>query len=274
VAVRERETASREIVVVREVRRWSIHGLAVLAAAALWAYLRRVRAETAQREAARAQLEHEVQARTEDLRALAANLQTMQEDERALLSRELHDELGGLLTAAKLDLARAARAADLAQSAERIGQAGRRIDEVVGVKRRIIEDLRPTALEHLGLRTSLEQLCRDVAKRLEIEVVARLDDVALPAPAQIAVYRLVQEALTNIQKYARAKRVDVTLTRERSDVQLVVQDNGQGFDTSGLRVARHGLAGMRYRVEALGGRLAIRSSPGEGTRIEAHLPSA
>jgi signal transduction histidine kinase len=274
VGAQQREASLRSIFRALELRRWTVHGLALVAALALLGYLQRMWAEAQARESARSLLEREVEARTVDLRALAANLQTMQEDERARLSRELHDELGGLLTAAKLDLARATRAADMTQAAERIAQAGRRIDEVVGVKRRIIEDLRPTALEHLGLAKALELLSREAGQRLGIPVTTRVDDVVLTADGQITVYRLVQEALTNIQKYAKAKRVDVAVVARGAQVEVAVEDDGKGFDIQDVRVGRHGLAGMRYRVEALGGRLQVRSAPGQGTRIAVSLPVA
>jgi signal transduction histidine kinase len=273
IGAQQRETARRAIDRSVELQRWAIHALTVCVALGLLAYMRRMAAEVRSREAERAALEQEVRARTADLRALAAYLQTVQERERERLSRELHDELGGLLTAAKLDLARAARATGPQQAAERLAQAGRRIEEVVGVKRRIIEDLRPSALEHLGLAKSLEILCRDVGKRLDLAVRTRIDDVTLTPEAQITVYRLVQEALNNVQKYARARHIEVTLTAREQAVDICVADDGEGFDaTRSPRVGRHGLAGMRYRVEALDGQLSIRSAPGQGTRIEATLP--
>ena len=255
-----------------QLRRWTINALAVLSALAAVAYVRKLANEARTNADARQRLEVEVQARTADLRELASNLQTVQEVERARLSRELHDELGGLLTAAKFDLVRLRNARDPAQVAERLLQASRRLDDVVAIKRRIIEDLRPSALQHLGLKKALELLCREVAERLGTPVLARLDEVELSDEAELTVYRLVQEALTNVQKYAGADQVAVALAAGSDRLTVSIEDNGAGFDVQASRVARHGLAGMRHRVESFGGQLQLDSAPGRGTRITASLP--
>ncbi len=256
------------------VRRWTINLLALVSGVAVLAYLRKLANDARTDADARNRLEAEVLARTADLRQLASNLQTVQEAERARLSRELHDELGGLLTAAKFDLVRLRNARDPAQVADRLQQANRRLDDVVAIKRRIIEDLRPSALQHLGLGKALELLRADVSERLGVPVQTRLDDVELLDDAELTVYRLVQEALTNAQKYARADRLGVVLSASPGTDELVVsiEDNGAGFDVHAARVARHGLAGMRHRVESLGGSLHLDSAPDRGTRIVATLP--
>ncbi len=255
-----------------ELRRWTINGLAVLSALAAVAYVRKLANEARTNADARQRLEAEVRARTADLRELASNLQTVQEVERARLSRELHDELGGLLTAAKFDLVRLRNAREPAQVAERLQQASRRLDEVVAIKRRIIEDLRPSALQHLGMKKALELLCNEVAERLGVPLQAQLDEVELSDEAELTIYRLVQEALTNVQKYARASQVAVALTAGTQQLTVRIEDNGAGFDVQASRVARHGLAGMRHRVESFGGQLELDSAPGRGTRITATLP--
>lgn len=256
-----------------ELRRWALHTLTLLTALAAMAYARKLVSEVREREQERARLEAEVQARTADLRELAAHLQTVQERERARLSRELHDEIGGLLTAAKLDLTRLRSLRDPTELPARARQVGQRIDEIVAIKRRIIEGLRPSTLEHLGLRAALELLCREVGERLGTPVHTQIDDAELSDDAEITAYRVVQEALTNVQKYAGAQHVQVRLGVEQGRVELTVQDDGAGFDMRASRVNRHGLAGMRYRVEALGGTLRLDSAPGRGTRVSATLPA-
>lgn len=255
-------------------RRWTVNLLAVVSGIAALGYIHKLRNETRLQVQARARLEEEVQARTADLRELASNLQTVQEEERARLSRELHDELGGLLTAAKFDLVRLRNAREPEQQAERLQQIGRRLDDVVAIKRRIIEDLRPSSLQHLGLRKALELLCSEVSERLGTPVLTRLDNVELRDDAELTVFRLVQEALTNVQKYARADHVGVMLVSTADQITVSIEDNGAGFDVLASRVARHGLAGMRHRVESFGGRLELDSAPGRGTRVTASLPMA
>ena len=149
------------------------------------------------------------------------------------------------------------------------------LDSVIALKRRIIEDLRPSSLSNLGLVAALEIQLREFAGRSEIKVVNRLEPVDVSPTAELTIYRLVQEALTNVVKYAKATEVVVTLDTPSEGGALVsVRDNGVGFDTDAPRLQRHGLIGMRYRVEAEGGTMRLSSKPGEGTLIEATLPPA
>jgi signal transduction histidine kinase len=228
-------------------------------------------------QAERDRLEDEVRNRTADLTELARHLQTAREDERQRLARELHDELGALLTAAKLDAARIKpRLANLAPEAtERLAHLTATLNSGIALKRRIIEDLRPSSLSNLGLVAALEILLREFATRSEIKVVDDLAPVSVSDAAQLTIYRLVQEALTNVVKYAKASEVSVTLQPSGDGGAVIsVRDNGVGFDTSQPKLARHGLIGMRYRVEADGGTMRLESSPGRGTLIEATLPQA
>jgi signal transduction histidine kinase len=225
----------------------------------------------------RDKLEQQVAHRTHELTVLATHLQTVREDERSRLARELHDELGGLLTAAKLDVARIKNrlvAAGTPDMAERIGHLVKTLDAGIALKRRIIEDLRPSSLSNLGLKPALQILCSEFAKRSEIEVVTQLDDVPLAEDTALSVYRLVQEALTNVAKYARAHRVEVELHAYDGKAVVTVADDGCGFDFDRQRSAGHGLAGMRFRVHSGGGTMTLRSAVGHGTRIVAALPLA
>jgi signal transduction histidine kinase len=226
-------------------------------------------------QAERDHLETEVARRTGDLTELAGHLQTTREDERARLARELHDELGALLTAAKLDAARLKRSlGPISPEAEaRLQHLNDTINHGIGLKRRIIEDLRPSSLSNLGLVSALEIQAREFAQRLEVEVVPEFEHVTLDDSAQITIYRLVQEALTNIAKYAGAKRVRIEFRRDGERAYVSVQDDGKGFETNATRGSAHGLLGMRYRVEAEGGTMSVTSAPGQGTRIEAWLPA-
>ena len=115
-------------------------------------------------------------------------------------------------------------------------------------------------------------MTREYAQRAGIEVETNLEPVELPPAAQLTVYRMVQEALTNIGKYAQASKVLVSVHAHPKHVAVQVHDNGAGFDPASVRVSSHGLAGMRHRVEAAGGRLSVHSSPGNGTLLSAVLP--
>ena len=248
---------------------------------AFYMYLRQAR--TLQQISQREQdvLEHErerleglVRERTASLSELASHLQQVREDERGFLARELHDELGALLTSAKLDVARLKSKIDhqAPDIAERLKHLNETLNSGIALKRRIIEDLRPSSLSNLGLTAALEILTREHAEGAGIEVETNLEAVELTEATQLTVYRLVQEALTNISKYAKAKKVLVTVHGYPTHAAVQVRDDGAGFDPAGVGPTSHGLAGMRHRVEAAGGRLTITSSPDSGTLISAVLP--
>ncbi|MBZ8143960.1 histidine kinase, partial [Rubrivivax gelatinosus] len=182
-------------------------------------------------QAERDHLETEVARRTRDLTELARYLQSAREDERSRLARELHDELGALLTAAKLDSARLKRSLGVMspESEARLKHLNDTINDGIGLKRRIIEDLRPSSLSNLGLVAALEIQAREFSQRSEIPVRCDVDPVAMSDSAQITVYRLVQESLTNIAKYAGAHEVKVSLRRDGERALITVEDDGRGF---------------------------------------------
>ncbi|ARN22843.1 CHASE3 domain-containing protein [Piscinibacter gummiphilus] len=262
------------------VNRLGVGALAVLSVLGLFVYMGQLHLqdqERNQQQAAlareRVRLEDEVRRRTADLRELTQHLQTAREDERAHLARELHDELGGLLTAIKLDLARLRnKLTDRDDLKERLDHMNRSLNEGIAFKRRIIEDLRPSALANLGLKVSLEALCKDMAERLDVPVDAQLTDVSLSPQADLAIYRFVQEALTNIGKHAEATSVRVTLGPSGDRAVVEVRDDGAGFDTTLPRPGHHGLTGMRFRAETMGGRVTVTSAPGRGTLLRAEFP--
>ncbi|MEO8278873.1 MAG: CHASE3 domain-containing protein [Ideonella sp.] len=224
----------------------------------------------------RDQLEALAVERTEQLTELARHLQTAREDERARLARDLHDELGALLTAAKLDVARLkSRIPDISpEAAARMAHLNETLNSGIAMKRRIIEDLRPSSLSNLGLIAALEIQAREFAEASEIKVETHLEKIRLAPSAELTVFRLVQEACTNIAKYAKASEVKIQLLATGDGGVIEVQDNGVGFDTNTQRhPASHGLLGMRFRVEAEGGRMKLESAPGHGTLVSATLPS-
>lgn len=222
----------------------------------------------------RDQLEQLVRDRTASLGKLATHLQQVREEERGHLARELHDELGALLTAAKLDVARLKSHVDVSAPdvSERLNHLVQTLNSVISLKRRIIEDLRPSSLSNLGLTASLEILTREFAERTKLSIEVNLEPVELSESSQLTVYRLIQESLTNIGKYANANRILITVHDYPTHVTVQVRDDGSGFNTHAISPTAHGLAGMQHRVEAAGGRLTVTSAPGVGTLVSATLP--
>jgi len=204
---------------------------------------------------------------------LARHLQTAREDERSRLARDLHDELGALLTAAKLDAARlkSRLSSTTPEIAERLAHLNEALSSGIALKRRIIEDLRPSSLTHLGLLATLDIQAREFGERAGLAVVCDLQPVQLSESADLTVYRLVQEAFTNIAKYAQAHNVTVSVQARDGVAHILVRDDGVGFNPDISKRAAHGLVGMRYRVETEGGALRVESRPGHGTCILATL---
>jgi len=220
-------------------------------------------------------LEETVRERTAELSELASYLIIVREDEKALLARELHDELGALLTVAKIEVARMRiKLREVPALAMHLDLLDRHLDDGIAIKRRIIETLRPLGLAVLGLTQTLENLATDVGTRLNIAMQTEFDEVELTDEGQLAIYRLVQEALTNVSKYANATRVSISVRREPPVVRVRIDDNGIGFDPTALKSSTHGIAGMRFRLEKLSGSLTIDSRPGAGTHLDATVPMA
>ena len=237
---------------------------------------RRRRREASEAEERNVQLAQAVNERTAELTGLSHYLQRLQEDEKAKIAREIHDELGGTLAAAKIDLQLISDKlpADNIHKT-RLLRIMSAIDDTIQVKRRIIEDLRPTLLDNLGIGAALKWQCSQFSKRWNIPCrVEMQDDTLRLSPAySIAFYRVVQEALTNISKYALAKNVSVSLLRRGDRWTLRIADDGVGIDTSKPHNATaHGLVSMRERARALGGDFTVAGQPGRGTVVEVSVP--
>jgi signal transduction histidine kinase len=200
-------------------------------------------------------------ARTQQLEELTHLVLRAQEEERRRLARELHDEAGQALTAVKIEL-------DLAGRADASALVGRVLDQI----RNVSKMLRPSVLDDLGLEPALVALTQDFERRTGIRVDRELEltGVSVTEEVQVAVYRVVQEALTNVARHSGAQRAWVRATRSPDGVEVVVEDNGKGAIAS--PTPHMGLLGMRERVTELGGRFRIVTRPQEGFRIEATLP--
>lgn len=255
------------------INRVAVHLLALATLLGLYLYQRQLRRGDRQMAEEGQRLADRVRERTAELTEMATHLVNAREDERAHIARELHDEMGGLFTSMKLDFARLRRMPELPDKAvERIRAIEARLGEGIALKRRIIEDLHPSALTQLGLVQALEILCREMGERLGTPVRTDLKAARLDPPAELTLYRIAQESLTNIGKYARCQAVEVRLHTEGDAVCLSVRDDGCGFDPLLVPHGRHGLRGMRVRVESHGGELSVRSTPGGGTTVIARLP--
>ena len=215
--------------------------------------------------------------RTRELASLSAFLQTHYEQEKARLARQLHDELGGILTPAKMDLSwLESRLGGDAQYRERMARLAALIDQGIDLKRRVIEELHPSLLDHLGLAAAVQWYVDDVcgAAKLESRVtVSKLE--RLNPDLEIALYRIVQESVTNAVRHSKATKIELVVERTPQGVKLSVLDNGVGIaDLDRARKASHGLVGMTHRMRAINGTLDISSRKGEGTKVEAFLPLA
>jgi signal transduction histidine kinase len=224
-----------------------------------------------------ARLESLVSERTSELSELSNHLQTVREEEKSRLAREIHDELGGILVGAKMDVAWTMdkiRAKD-APAAAKLERAVKMLDEGVEIKRRVIEDLRPTLLDNLGLVAALDWQVRQACDRAGIQCTLNLCELEgeLPPQVSIALYRIVQEGLTNALKYSKAKNVNVELLRTDAGLSVVLEDDGIGLPAGAeTNALSHGISGMRQRVRAFKGDFRIRGRPGAGTVIEVHIP--
>ena len=207
-------------------------------------------------------------------RGALARVVDAQELERKRLARELHDETGQALTSMLLAL----RAIEEAKTTEEAREATVRLREqlvdTLHDVRRLAVELRPKALDDFGLVPALERLTATFTEQtsIPVELEALLDDTRLPPAVETALYRIVQEALTNVIKHSRASRVSVLLTRKRDSVAAVIEDDGQGFELQDVRDGGLGLLGMRERIELLDGRLAVESSSSGGTSVVAEVP--
>jgi signal transduction histidine kinase len=217
--------------------------------------------------------------RTRQLEALAWHLQSVSENEKTQLARELHDELGSILTASKMDVAwvnNKLKGPEPAM-AEKLGRALANLDQGIALKRRIIEDMRPTVLANFGLVTALRTLADETAQRTgwTLELALPDDDIKLGEEVEIALFRVAQESLTNAAKYARASSVSIALALDDERVSMHIADDGVGIRPQDLqRTHTHGLLGMRQRVSARGGRIEIERREPHGTDIRVIMPRA
>jgi signal transduction histidine kinase len=223
-----------------------------------------------------AKLEKEVAARTTELSSLSAFLQTSTEREKAELARELHDELGAILTPAKMDVdylrEQLAGQPGMESRLQRLSQV---LDQGIDVKRRIIENLRPSLLDHLGLVAALQWHAQETCRAANLNCKLKLPEnfERVPPDLEIAVYRIVQESFTNVIRHAKAKNVHFAIERTDAGMTLSIVDDGEGMDNvDEASMLAHGLTGMRHRAKSVRGRFDVHSAKGKGTSIDVFIP--
>ena len=219
-------------------------------------------------------LREQVDLAHERLRRLTTQVMTIQEEERARISRELHDEAGQALTALKIELSLLAHElpAESPTVQQRMRETLSQVDDLLAAIRRMAHEMHPPALETLGLSATLEGYCEMFGQRTRISLDYQAESPRDPSPsASIALYRILQEALTNVARHAEATHVEVALTCDDHSLTLSVQDDGRGFDAQ-QQAGGLGLAGMRERIDAIGGWLQVESELDVGTTLTVHVP--
>lgn len=251
--------------------------LLAVAAALIYRHLHRRALQTAELRSQKQRLEHEVAERTRELAELSTHLQSLSEREKAGLARELHDEMGGLLVGARMDISWAEQHlgpgdVDLKHRLNRVQQ---NLSAGIDLKRRIIEELRPTLLDNVGfiaaLRWQLKESCGRAG--LKCNEYFPAEEPKLTADAGIALFRIAQEAFANIIRLSAAKTMDVTLDIDDDAVVFRITEDGHGISDPASESDAHVVASMRHRIRALGGTFDISRSPSGGV-LDVRIPAS
>lgn len=216
----------------------------------------------------------------EDLKLLSHRILSVQEEERKRISRELHDVIAQVLTGINVRLAvlKSAAAVDTRGLCQKISRTQRLVEKSVDIVHRFAHDLRPALLDHLGLIPALHSFLKGFTKQtgIRVSLTASASVEKLDGTRRTALYRVAQEALTNVARHAQASRADVTLQQLPGAICMEIKDNGKSFNAEHILHARKskrmGLLGMRERIEMVGGSFTIESSPEKGTTIRVEIP--
>lgn len=258
--------------------RWAMAALSVfgailvlIAGTLVYRQLRRGASETSA-------LQERVRLGLSELEALSSHLQHVSEGEKKALARELHDALGGLLVATKMDVAWIRNHLERLDPAIelRFARIQKSLDQGVDFKRRVVEQLRPTLLDNMGLFAALRWQFQDMCNRASLKCIEDLPDqeLVLTSDAAIGLFRVAQEAVTNMLKHARASAAWLKVEIQGADLMMVIADNGRGIPSHAGTGGGQGLASMRHRITALGGELQIRPWPQGGTEVVVRVPLA
>jgi two-component system, NarL family, sensor histidine kinase UhpB len=220
--------------------------------------------------------EETLRASSQQMRDLAAGLEAVREEERTRVAREIHDELGQALTVLKLDLSWIkTKMPPKAETRRKVKDMIAQVDETIRKVRRISEQLRPAILDDLGLAPAIEWQVTEFQKRTKIqtEIVSNADELRLPNETAGAVFRVVQEALTNVIRHAKATRVELKLRLQDGMLMVSIQDNGKGMSQKPNGLKTLGILGMQERISRIGGQFNVLSEPGQGTRLDILIPT-
>jgi signal transduction histidine kinase len=214
---------------------------------------------------------------TEQLRNLSAHLQNIREQERIHIAREMHDELGQLLTGFKMDVSwlRKRYATDNPDIKEKLTEMESLVNDAVSFVRKIAAELRPSILDDLGLIPALEWQSREFQKRygIQVDFTSKVQDLQTSGLVATGLFRMYQESLTNVARHSEASEVESVLQTTATHITLTITDNGKGFDINGTGERKTlGLLGMKERAFMIGGKLDIISKPGEGTTVSIKVP--
>jgi PAS domain S-box-containing protein len=225
----------------------------------------------------RKQTEEQLQASREQLRSLSAHLEMTRENERKSMAREVHDEFGQILTALKIDLSSLAEGRDGERQLllEKTKSMGDLIDMAIETVRRISAELRPPLLDDLGLAVALEWQARQFEKRTQIkcDFSSEPKDIVLDPDRSTAIFRIFQEALTNVARHSNANRVEATLVKEADRIVLTIRDNGRGIENKHIADPKaFGVIGMKERARFLGGEVRVDGARGKGTSVTVSIP--
>jgi signal transduction histidine kinase len=250
-----------------------------IAARLVYMDMRRRTLQTSELRDQKLRLEREAEELNRELVELSTHLQNMAEREKAALARELHDELGGLLVGARMDISWAEQhlSRDDPDMKQRLHRVQQNLSAGVDLKRRIIEELRPTLLDNVGLFAALRWQLKETCGNAGLKCIESYPEVEprFTSEAAIALFRIAQEAFTNIMKHSAAKSMDITLGMDGGAVVMQISDDGKGIPVGRLNaIGSHGLASMRHRVRALGGRLDVRSPASGGTILLVRIPAS
>ena len=255
-------------------------GLVLLATRLVYGDMHRRARQSANLRDQKRELEHQVDARTRELTALSTHLQGVSEQEKSALARELHDELGSLLVAARMDLSWLQQRLPTTDASieTRFKRIHESLSAGVDLKRRVVEELRPTLLDNMGLFAAIRWQFKETCRRAGLKCTETIphEEPTFNPDASIGVFRIAQEALTNILKHAEAKSADLTIAIAGETFMLRVSDDGRGIAPTRLLsiTSHHGLASMRHRIAALGGTWAMTSPAAGGTVVLAVIPLA
>jgi signal transduction histidine kinase len=249
-----------------------------IAARLVYKDMRRRIVQTSELRDQKLQLEREAEERNRELVELSTHLQSVAEREKAVLARALHDELGGLLVGARMDISWAELhlAGDNPELKQRLHRVQQNLSAGVDLKRRIIEELRPTLLDNVGLFAALRWQLKETCGGAGLKYTESYPDEEprFTSEAAIALFRIAQEAFTNTVKHSAARSLDITLDIDEDAIVMQISDDGNGIPAGRLAtMGSHGLASMRHRVRGLGGRFDIKSPPSGGTILLVRIPA-